>query len=213
LNKVGTFAFTKRGQFVTIQIHPTALVEEGVSIGERTKVWHGSHLRSGVTIGTDVVIGRNVYVGSDVKIGSRSKIQNNALIYEPAFVGEGVFIGPAVIFTNDHNPRAVNANGELKTIADWEATGVQVGNGASIGAGSICVAPLMIGRWAMVGAGSVVTRNVKDYALVVGNPAREIGWVGEAGEKLELENGKWICRKTQDTYRIENENLVKEEKF
>ena len=196
---------------MTTHIHPTALVEEGVSIGENTKVWHGSHLRAGASVGTDVIIGRNVYIGADVKIGSRSKIQNNALIYDPACVGEGVFIGPAVVFTNDHNPRAVTVNGEVKTSADWEATGVQVGNGASIGAGSICVAPVTIGRWAMVGAGSVVTRNVRDYALVVGNPAREIGWVGESGEKLEAENGKWICRKTKNTYRVVNENLVKEE--
>ena len=196
---------------MTNQIHPTALVEEGVSIGDRTKVWHGCHLRAGVTVGAEVGIGRNVYIGSDVKIGSRSKIQNNALIYEPAFVGEGVFIGPAVIFTNDHNPRAVNINGEVKTSVDWEATGVRVGDGASIGAGSICIAPVTIGRWAMIGAGSVVTRNVRDYALVAGNPAREIGWVGEAGQKLELQNGKWICRKTKNSYRVVNENLVKEE--
>lgn len=196
---------------MTNQIHPTALVEERVSIGDQSTIWHGCHLRAGVTLGSDVVIGRNVYIGSDVSIGSRSKIQNNALIYEPAFIGEGVFIGPAVVFTNDHNPRAVNANGDLKTSADWEATGVRVGDGASIGAGSICIAPLIIGRWAMIGAGSVVTRNVRDYALVAGNPAREIGWVGESGQKLELENGKWICRKTKNTYRIVNENLVKEE--
>lgn len=195
---------------MTIQIHPTALVEEGVSLGDNTKVWHGSHLRAGVIVGADVIIGRNVYIGTEVSIGSRSKIQNNALIYEPASVGEGVFIGPAVVFTNDHNPRAVTIHGEVKSQADWEITGVRVGEGASIGAGSVCIAPVSIGRWAMIGAGSVVTRNVRDYALVVGNPAQEIGWVGEAGQKLELVGEQWVCRSTNDTYRVIDGNLVKE---
>lgn len=194
---------------MNIQVHSTALLEENVSIGENTKIWHGCHLRGGVTIGSDVVIGRNVYIGSDVTVGSRSKIQNNALIYEPATIDEGVFIGPGVIFTNDHNPRAINLDGTPKLLSDWEPTGVHVGEGASIGAGSVCIAPLTIGRWALIGAGSVVTKNVPDFALVVGNPARRTGWVGEAGLKLELEDGVWVCPKTKQIYEIRNDQLVK----
>ena len=194
---------------MNFQIQTTALVEENVSIGENSKVWHGCHLRSGVTIGSDVVIGRNVYIGPKVRVGSRSKIQNNALIYEPAIIGEGVFIGPGVIFTNDHNPRAVNVNGALKTESDWVATGVNVGEGASIGAGSVCIAPVKIGRWALIGAGSVVTKDVRDFALVAGNPAKEIGWVGESGLKLELQNEEWVCPMTQQKYEIKGKQLVK----
>ena len=131
-----------------------------------------------------MVIGRGVYVGSGVVVGDDSKIQNYALVYEPAEIGKGVFIGPAVILTNDRFPRAVTPYLEQKTRSDWILVGVTVRDGASIGAGATCVAPVTVGRWAMVAAGSVVIRDVLDYALVAGNPARQIGWVGRAGFRL-----------------------------
>jgi hypothetical protein len=119
-----------------------------------------------------------------VVLGDRCKVQNHALVYEPARIGDGVFIGPAVVFTNDEFPRAVTPQGSLKTEADWTMVAVIVRDGAAIGARAVCVAPVTIGRWSLVAAGSVVTRDVPDYALVAGVPARRIGWVGPAGHRL-----------------------------
>lgn len=134
-----------------------------------------------------MVIGRGVYVGLGVVIGDDSKIQNYALLYEPAEIGNGAFIGPGVILTNDRFPRAVTPSMQKKILGDWVPVGVKVLDGASIGAGAICVAPVTIGRWAMVAAGSVVIRDVLDHALVAGNPARQIGWVGRAGVRLDAD--------------------------
>lgn len=125
-----------------------------------------------------------MYIGPGVLIGDRCKIQNYALLYGPTVVSDGVFIGPAVVFTNDRYPRAINPDGAQKSAADWHPVGVTVMNGASIGARAVCVAPVIIGRWALVAAGSVVVRDVPDFALVAGTPARRIGWVGPAGERL-----------------------------
>ena len=159
-------------------ISPSAVIHETASI------WHFAQVREHASIGARVVIGRGVYVGIGVSVGENSKIQNNAQIYEPAELGRGVFVGPGVILTNDRFPRAVTSLMEQKTIGDWVPVGVKILDGASIGAGAICVAPLLIGRWAMVAAGSVVVNDVPDHALVVGNPARQIGWVGHAGTRL-----------------------------
>lgn len=149
-------------------IHPSAF------IGENTKIWDFSQVRENVRIGKNCVIGRNVYIGPGVIIGDNCKIQNNALIYEPAIIEDGVFIGPAVVLTNDKNPRAVNSDGSLKSASDWEMVGVTIRTGAAIGANSTCIAPLEIGEWSLVGAGSVVTKNVAPNKTVAGNPAREI---------------------------------------
>ena len=149
------------------------------------------------------MIGRGAYVGTGVRMGDNCKLQNYALVYEPAELGDGVFIGPAVVLTNDHNPRSVDPEGKQKRGGDWEAVGVKIADGASIGARSVCVAPLSIGRWAMVAAGAVVTKDVPDFALVVGVPARQVGWVGRAGVKLvELagESGVWECPETGSIY-------------
>ena len=150
---------------------PNVDISTLASIGQGTKVWDFSKVCDDVRIGRSSIIGRSVYIGPGVEIGNNCKIQNSVLIYEPAKIGHGVFIGPGVIFTNDLNPRAVTSAFELKTQNDWVKQGVTVEDGASIGAGSICVAPVSIGKWAMVGAGSVVTKDVPDFALVVGNPA------------------------------------------
>ena len=165
-------------------IHPTAEVAPDVDVDPSTFIWQLAHVRESVRIGRDVVIGRGAYVGPGVSIGDRVKIQNYALIYEPAVVADGVFIGPAVVFTNDRYPRAVNPDGSKKSAADWVPVGVNVLSGASIGARAVCVAPVTIGRWSLVAAGSVVTADVADYAVVAGSPARRIGWVGPAGEPL-----------------------------
>ncbi len=188
-------------------LHGTVLVGDSTEIGDGTQIWHNSQIRENVSIGKNCVIGRNVYVGPGVKIGSNCKIQNNALIYEPAAMADGVFIGPGVILTNDQYPRAVNLDLSLKSGSDWNAVGVNVDEGASIGAGSICVAPVLIGRWALVAAGSTVIRNVPDFALVGGVPARQFGWVGKSGQKLIEEKGIFICPSTGDRYELNGETL------
>jgi acetyltransferase-like isoleucine patch superfamily enzyme len=156
-------------------IHPTADVDPSTRIPESSRVWHFAQIRENVTIGENCIIGRNVYIGPGVVIGDNCKIQNNALIYEPAILENGVFIGPAVVLTNDKNPRAVNSDGSIKGASDWNPVGVTIRSGASIGANSVCIAPLEIAEWSAVGAGSVVTKNTKPNQIVVGNPAKPLG--------------------------------------
>jgi acetyltransferase-like isoleucine patch superfamily enzyme len=141
-------------------------------------------------------VGRGAYVGPGVRIGDHVKLQNYALVYEPAELADGVFVGPAAVLTNDYYPRAVDPEGRLKGGGDWEPVAVRVAEGASLGARSVCVAPVHVGRWALVAAGAVVTRDVPDFALVAGVPARRIGWVGRAGARLverDGEPGVWEC--------------------
>jgi UDP-2-acetamido-3-amino-2,3-dideoxy-glucuronate N-acetyltransferase len=192
---------------VNYKLHASVLVGDLTAIGDGTQIWDNSQIRENASIGKTCVIGRNVYVGPGVKIGSNCKIQNNALIYEPAAMADGVFIGPGVILTNDQYPRAVNSDLSLKSSSDWDAVGVSIGEGASIGAGSVCVAPVLIGRWALVAAGSVVTRNVPDFALVGGVPARQLGWVGKNGHKLVEEKGIFKCPSSGDKYELNGETL------
>jgi acetyltransferase-like isoleucine patch superfamily enzyme len=149
-------------------IHPSVMIPSSCI------VWGFSQIRENVSLGENCVIGRNVYIGPGVKIGNNCKIQNNALIYEPAVIEDGVFIGPGVILTNDKHPRAVNEDGSLKGKGDWSAQGVTIRRGASIGAGSICIGPLEIGEFAMIGAGSVVTKSVPSNETHVGNPAKKL---------------------------------------
>ena len=154
-----------------MHVHETAEVHKDAAVPESTQVWHFAQIREGVVIGEQCVIGRGVYIGPGVVIGNNCKIQNNALIYEPARLEDGVFVGPGVILTNDKNPRATNEDGSLKGRADWDPVGVVLKDGASIGAGAICVAPVTVGAGAMVGAGSVVTKDVEAQSTVAGNPA------------------------------------------
>ena len=182
------------------RVHASADVSDQASVGEGSAVWHLAQVREGAVLGRDCVVGRGAYVGAGVRIGDNCKLQNYALVYEPAVLGNGVFVGPAVVFTNDHYPRAVTPEGKPKREQDWEPVGVTVGDGASIGARAVCVAPVTIGRWAMVAAGSVVVRDVADHALVVGVPARRIGWVGHAGVPLERDGDGWRCPVTGRRY-------------
>jgi acetyltransferase-like isoleucine patch superfamily enzyme len=183
-------------------------IDERAIIGSGTKVWENSKIRENVTIGKDCNIGRNVYDGPGVKIGNNVKIQNNALIYEPAIVADGVFIGPGVIFTNDLHPRAITHDEKKKTEEDWNRKGVNVEYGASIGAGAICVAPVKIGKWAMIAAGSVVTKDVLNFSLVAGVPAKQIGWVGKSGFKLiQKDQNLYVCPETQNEYKLSDGKL------
>jgi UDP-2-acetamido-3-amino-2,3-dideoxy-glucuronate N-acetyltransferase len=166
-------------------LHPTADVDETAAIGEGCQVWHHTQIRERAVLGIDCVIGKDVYIDHDVHVGDRVKIQNGALIYHGVTLESGVFVGPGAIFTNDVYPRSINAAGELASASEWQVTATTVGYGSSIGAGAIVVAGSHIGRYAMVGAGAVVTRPVADHALVVGNPARQIGWVCRCGHRLE----------------------------
>lgn len=190
------------------RIQATADVDDRATIGDGTVVWHLAQVREGAEIGEQCVIGRGAYVGPGVRIGDRVKIQNHALVYEPAVVADGAFIGPAVVFTNDEFPRAVTPDGRLKTGEDWHAVGVTVGEGAAIGARAVCIAPVTIGRWALVAAGAVVAADVPDYALVAGVPARRVRWVGRAGVPLEDRGeGSFVCPHTGEEY-VEVEGLL-----
>jgi|TARA_Y100001936_G_C15810194_1_gene526183 UDP-2-acetamido-3-amino-2,3-dideoxy-glucuronate N-acetyltransferase len=188
---------------VQIRISDTADVGERVSIGTRTSIWHLAQVREDAVIGNDCNIGRGVYIGPSVKIGNNVKIQNHALIYDPSEIEDGAFIGPAAILTNDIYPRSVDMEGNVKGPEGWQASPVKVGKGASIGARAVVLAGTKIGAWALIGAGSVVIRSVPAFALVVGNPARQIGWVGRAGVKLTKESGVWVCPSSGEKY-IEN---------
>lgn len=155
-------------------VHPTAEVDEGAQIGAGTKVWHLAHVRSSATIGANCVIGRNVYVDAGAVVGDLVKIQNNVSVYQGVTIEDEVFVGPCAVFTNDLRPRAQNA--------DWEITPTLVRRGASIGANATLVCGVEIGEYAMVAAGSVVTKSVAPYQLVAGNPARPLGWVDAKGQ-------------------------------
>ncbi|MFI1400221.1 acyltransferase [Streptomyces sp. NPDC020681] len=197
---------------MSYRVQPTAQVDDTAVIGAGSSVWELAQIREGAKLGEGCVVGRGAYVGTGVQIGDNCKLQNYALVYEPAELGDGVFIGPAVVLTNDHNPRSVDPEGKQKRGGDWEAVGVKIADGASIGARAVCVAPLRIGRWSMVAAGAVVTKDVPDFALVVGVPARQIGWVGKAGVRLVEragEAGVWECPQSGEAY-TEKDGVLEE---
>ncbi|WP_425956204.1 acyltransferase [Xylanimonas sp. McL0601] len=183
------------------RIAESADVDERATIGEGTSIWHLAQVREDAVVGPGCNVGRGAYVGPGVRIGASCKLQNYALVYEPAVLEDGVFIGPAVVLTNDLYPRAVNPDGSLKSAHDWDAVGVTVRTGASIGARAVCIAPVTVGRWATVAAGSVVTSDVPDFALVAGVPARRLRWVGRSGVPLVDDGeGRWRCPATGETY-------------
>ena len=195
---------------MTTRISDDAQVAGDVTIGDGTQVWNLVQIREGARIGAECVVGRGAYIGIGVRLGDRCKIQNNALIYDPAVIGDGVFIGPGATLTNDRLPRAISPTGELKRADDWDPVGVTVDTGASIGAGAVCVAPVRIGAWAMVAAGSVVVRDVPDHALVAGNPARQIGWVGRDGRRMTVD-GEVLVDESTGTRFVEAEGRLVEQ--
>ena len=167
-----------------VRVHPTAEVSSDAVIGPGTSIWNQAQVRERARIGAECVIGKNVYVDVGVVIGDRVKVQNNVSLFRGVTVEDGAFVGPHVCFTNDTVPRAVNPDGSPKTDADWEVSPILVRSGAALGANSTILPGVTIGRWAMIGAGSVVTRDVADHELVAGNPARRIGSACVCGQPL-----------------------------
>lgn len=166
-------------------IHPTSDVSPKAQIGEGTVIWHQAQIREGSIIGSDCIIGKGVYIDFDVRIGDRCKLQNGVCVYHGVSLGDGIFLGPGVICLNDKYPRAINADGSLKTDTDWSISPSHIGDGAGIGGGAIVLPGVNIGRWAIVGSGSVVTYDVPDHGLVYGNPARLHGFVCRCGQRLD----------------------------
>jgi len=184
--------------------HETAVVDADCQIGEGTKIWHFSHIMSGCTIGQHCSIGQNVVISPEVRIGNRVKIQNNVSVYTGVICEDDVFLGPSAVFTNVINPRsAIVRKNEYRTTL--------VQKGATIGANATIVCGITIGKYAFIGAGAVVTKNIPDYALVIGNPARQSGWMSEYGHKLKFNpEGLAFCPESQDKYRLENGKVSKE---
>ena len=175
---------SQRNRQANVRIHATADVSEQAIIGDGTLVWHQAQVREGVRIGRDCIIGKGVYIDAGVVIGNNVKIQNYVSVFHGVTIEDGVFVGPHVCFTNDLRPRAINADGSLKAADDWVLTRTLVKKGAALGANATIVCGTTVGRWAMIGAGSVVTRDVPDFGLVRGNPARLVDFVDPAGRKL-----------------------------
>lgn len=186
---------------------PGSSIEQGATIGSGTRVWGGAVIRRDAAVGSECTVGRGAFIDKGVFVGDRCKIQNLALLYYPARLGNGVFIGPSAVLTNDRFPRAVTAEGALKSDADWNPQGVIVGQGASIGAMATLIGGVQVGEWSTVAAGATVTRDVPAFALMAGTPARQIGWVGPAGLPLEQRGSRWVCPETGQSFRLSGESL------
>lgn len=183
---------------VDVFVHETAVVDEGAQIGAKSRIWHFSHISAGAVIGSKVSLGQNVFIGNKVTIGDGCKIQNNVSVYDNVTLDEGVFCGPSMVFTNVHNPRAL-----IDRKNEYRPT--RVSKGATLGANCTIVCGVDIGAYAFVAAGAVVNRSVPDFALVVGVPAKQIGWVSEYGERLSLPlsgEGEAVCESTGERYRL-----------
>jgi len=185
-------------------VHPSSIIDEGCNIGSGTKIWHFCHLMSGCSLGENCNLGQNVMIASNVILGSNVKVQNNVSIYEGVTCEDDVFLGPSMVFTNVANPRSdVNRKGEYqKTL---------VRKGATIGANATILCGIEIGKYAFIGAGAVVTNDVPDYALVIGNPAKQSGWMSEHGCKLEFNSdNRAICSDTNQRYLLSAHKVIKE---
>ena len=181
---------------MSIDIHPSAIIDEGAQIGDGSRVWHFSHVCSGASIGEKCSLGQNVFVGNDVVIGNNVKIQNNVSVYDAVTIEDDAFCGPSMVFTNVYNPRsAVTRKDEYRKTL--------IKRGATLGANSTIVCGITVGEYAFVGAGALINKNVPDFALVLGVPSKQIGWMSRFGERLDLPlkgNAETICPKTNERY-------------
>jgi UDP-2-acetamido-3-amino-2,3-dideoxy-glucuronate N-acetyltransferase len=180
-----------------IKIHPIADVSPKAEIGDGSLIWRNAQIREHATLGHNCIVGQSAYIDFAVVIGDNVKIQNNASLYYGLELEDGVFVGPHVIFTNDRIPRAINPDGSLKSADDWEVGRTRVCYGAAIGAGAVIVTGVTIGRWAMVGAGAVVTKDVPDHALVAGSPARILGYVSAKGVRCATQAEAIVLTQTE----------------
>jgi UDP-2-acetamido-3-amino-2,3-dideoxy-glucuronate N-acetyltransferase len=178
-------------------VHPSSIIDEGAQIGEGSKIWHFCHVMSTAVLGDRCVLGQNVFIADDVVLGQNVKVQNNVSIYSGVTCEDDVFLGPSMVFTNVSNPRS-----DVNRRSEYEPTRVK--RGATIGANATIVCGIIIGQHAFIGAGAVVTKDVPDYALVVGNPATQKGWMSENGQRLIFENGRARCSQTKALYILEN---------
>ncbi len=192
----------------SVRLHPSADVSDLADIGAGTQIWNNCQIRERAHIGSGCILGKDVYVDSDVQIGDNVKIQNGVSVYHGTTIESDVFVGPRVVFTNDKRPRATTSNGKLKDADDWIVGSIRICYGASIGAGAILLPNVTVGRYAMVGAGALVTRDVADYALVLGSPARQIGHVCTCAVRLiEQVNGAATCPECGASYQFMGEKL------
>tara|TARA_B100000767_G_scaffold275531_1_gene313050 strand:- start:16423 stop:17019 length:597 start_codon:yes stop_codon:yes gene_type:complete len=182
--------------------HETSVIDPGCTIGENSKIWHFTHIMSGAIIGSNCNLGQNIVVSPKVVLGNNVKVQNNVSIYTGVFCEDDVFLGPSMVFTNVINPRAA-------VVRKNQFQQTKVCKGASIGANATIICGTTIGSFSMIGAGAVVTKDVQPYALMVGNPARQIGWVSEYGNRLIFDDSKTaICKETQEKYLLQENNLI-----
>jgi UDP-2-acetamido-3-amino-2,3-dideoxy-glucuronate N-acetyltransferase len=187
------------------QVHPSAIIDDGATIGEGSRVWHFVHVCGGARIGKGVSLGQNVFVGNTAVIGDNCKIQNNVSVYDNVILEQGVFCGPSAVFTNVYNPRSL-----VERKSEYQNTLVR--HGATLGANCTVICGVTIGRFAFIGAGAVVNRDVADYALMVGVPNRQVGWMSEFGEQLALPlsgDAEVRCPNTNDLYRLRGSTLTK----
>ena len=180
--------------------HKTAVVDKGAQIGRDTKIWHWSHISEGAVIGDNCVFGQNVYVANKVLIGKNVKVQNNVSVYDNVVLEDDVFCGPSCVFTNVKNPRsAVNRRGEYSL--------TKVSKGVSIGANATIVCGVTLGEYSFVGAGSTITKDTKPFSINVGSPAKQIGWMSKHGERIEFEEGEYLCIITHEKYVLKGNNV------
>ena len=185
----------------TVYVHPSSYADEGCKIGEGTKIWHFCHIMGGAELGEKCSIGQNVFIANGVVLGNNVKIQNNVSIYEGVICEDDVFLGPSMVFTNVINPRSAVIRKD-----EYKATLVK--KGATIGANATILCGVTLGKFAFIGAGAVVTKDVPDYALIVGNPGRQIGWMSSHGNRLNFDkDGFAVCNESGKKYRLENNNV------
>ena len=186
------------------KVHKTAIIDKGAKIGTGSRIWQWVHVCAGAQIGSDVSLGQNVFVGNKVIIGDKCKIQNNVSVYDNVYLEEGVFCGPSMVFTNVYNPRSL-----IERKDEYQNTFIK--KGATLGANCTIVCGITVGKFAFIGAGAVVNKNVPDYALMVGVPSKQIGWMSEHGEKLDLPvlgNAQTTCKHTGQQYQLKNDQLI-----